>query len=216
MTTSADITSLVVAALTNTTDAGANVFAPRDWPTWDGSYPVVLVSAPEETGESLGRNAPQFTVTTTLRIEARRQLPATDSDVAAASLMDGLQGMREQVKQAVINSTALTAITQQYPFFRSHITTDPSGDQHLGQMVMDLGVEFYQGPEDFYPYPLAEVDQVGIHVDSINVMDPTGTYSNPPFPQAVTPAPRTQGPDGRDEGFLLIPPVLPSRKEEPK
>jgi hypothetical protein len=206
MTTSADITTLVVKALTGTTDAGKNVFAPRDWPTWDGSYPVVLVSAPEEDGASLGRNAPQFTVTTTVRIEARRQLPATASDAAAASLMDGLQAMREQVKQAVINSPDLTKITQQYPFFRSRITTDPSGDEHLGQMVMDLGVEFYQGPEDFWPIPLADITEMDIHVDSINIMDPGGTYTNPPFPQAVTPAPRTQGPDGRDEGYLVINP----------
>jgi hypothetical protein len=213
MTTSADITLLVVEALLNTTDAGTNVFSPRDWPTWDGTYPVVLVTAPEEEGQSLGRNAPQFTVVTTLRIEARRQLPATDSDIAAVLLMDGLQGMRDQVKRAVINSYALTAISQQYPFFRSHIITDPSGDQHLGQMVMDLGVEFYQGPEDFYPYPLATIEQVGIHVDSINVMDPGGTYTDPPFPQAVTPAPRTQGPDGRDEGFLLIPPIPPAKED---
>jgi hypothetical protein len=204
MTTSVDLMQLAITALKGATAAGSNVFSPRDWPTWDGTYPVVLVSAPDEVGESLGRNAPQFTVTTTVRIEARMQTTPMDSDAAASTLMAGLQAMRDEVKRAVINSYDLTKITQQYPFFRSRITTDPSGDQHLGQMVMELGMEFYQGPEDFFPITPVAIDEIGIHVDSINVFDPSGTYPNPPFPQAVTPAPRTQGPDGRDEGYLVI------------
>ena len=212
MTTSAQLMTLTVQALTGTTNAGANVFNPRDWSTWDGSYPVLLISTPREDGDSLGRNTPQFTVTTTVRIEARVQAPATDSDAAATTLLDTLQAMREQVKQAVINSPSIMPLLQQFPFYRSEITTDPSGDQHLGQLVLELGMEFYQGPEDFYPIVTTQIDEFGIHVDSINVFDPSGTYPNPPFPDAVTPAPRTQGPDGRDEGYIVVQPPDTEKK----
>lgn len=206
MTCSTDVMKLAQAALTGTTDAGAKVYTQRDWPTFDGTYPVLFISEAEESGESLGRNAPQFTVVTTLGIEARVQINPDDDDAAAGDALDCLERMREQVKRALINYTPLMAILQQFSYFRSRITTDPSGDQHLGRLTFEIGCEYYQGPEDFYPYPLAQVDQVGIHVDSINVFDPGGTYPNPPFPDAVQPAPRTSGPDGRDEGFLLIPP----------
>lgn len=214
MTTTTDLVTLTVQALTGKTNAGANVFNPRDWPTWDGTYPVVLVSAPKEDGESLGRNAPQFTVTTSMHIEARLQAGATDSDASATSLLGSLQDMREQVKQAVINYPPLMSVLQQYPYYRSNIMTDPSGDQHLGQMVLEIGMEFYQGPEDFYPINPVPLNEIDLHVDSVNIFDPNGTYTNPPFPEAVTPAPRTQGPDGRDEGYLVIDTSSTAKKEK--
>ncbi len=58
--------------------------------------------------------------------------------------------------------------------------------------------------------PPATVDVTTLTVDTdlTNIFDPTGTYPNPPFPSAVTPEPRTSGPDGRAEGGLSF--TLPS------
>jgi hypothetical protein len=205
MTTTIELMDLVVEALNGHTDAGTHVYSPRDWPTFDGSYPVLFIADTEEQADSLGRNAPQFNVTTTVTIEARMQMEPMNQDVSAGLVYDYLGNLREQVKKALINYTPLMTKLQQFSFFRSRIVTDPSGDQHLGRMVFEVGLEFYQGPEDFYPYPFAEVDELHLHVDSKNVFDAGGTYQNPPFPDAVNPAPRTSGPDGRDEGYLVIP-----------
>lgn len=38
-----DIRKMVVLALTNTTDAAARVFSPRDWPTSPVEYPALLI-----------------------------------------------------------------------------------------------------------------------------------------------------------------------------
>jgi hypothetical protein len=205
MTTSTELMALAVEALIGNTDAGAMVYAPRDWPTFDNTYPVLFVSDPEEQGDSLGPNAPQFNVVTTLVIEARSQASPVGDDQGAAFVFDQLEGMRDQIKRALINYTPLMKQLQQFSFFRSRITNDASGDQHLGRLVFEIGLEFYQGPEDFYPYPLNTVDELHLHVDTLNVFDPGGTYPNPPFPDAVTPAPRTTGPDGRDEGYIVVP-----------
>ena len=67
----ADIRGLVVAALKNNTDAGDRVYSPRDWPTMDEDFPVLLVQTPLDVKHSLGRNAPQFTTVTTVRITCR-------------------------------------------------------------------------------------------------------------------------------------------------
>ena len=67
MTTSVDLRLLAVDALKDATTAGAN--SPRDLATWDGDYPMLVVTAPQEDGQGLGRiGAPQFNVTTTLRV----------------------------------------------------------------------------------------------------------------------------------------------------
>jgi len=42
MTTSSDLRAAAVTALTGATAAGGNVFSPRTWPTWNGSYPVLF------------------------------------------------------------------------------------------------------------------------------------------------------------------------------
>src|SRR5260363_273273 len=37
------------------TTAGQNVFSPRDWPTWRGEYPLILVHTPRERKASITR-----------------------------------------------------------------------------------------------------------------------------------------------------------------
>lgn len=205
MTTSADLRLLAASALSSATDAGTNVFAARDWPTWNGSYPVLYLHTPIEEKESLGRNgAPQFTVTATLRISARVQKPTTTTGTGAAAAVVALETLQRQMELALVNNPALMGQLQQFPFVRTEMKVDDDGDQNLAELVMDVGMEFYQGPEDFYPVPTVPLEQITVDADLANVFDATGTYANPPFPQSVEPAPRTSGPDGRAEGGLEI------------
>ncbi|MFW5401702.1 ATP-binding protein, partial [Yersinia sp. 1252 StPb PI] len=56
----AQVRQLVVDAIIGNTDAGNRVYSPRDWPTTEELYPVILVQTLIEEKQSLGRNAPQF------------------------------------------------------------------------------------------------------------------------------------------------------------
>ncbi|HHX9043184.1 TPA: ATP-binding protein, partial [Yersinia enterocolitica] len=62
-----------------------------------------------------------------------------------------LERLREQIERAVINSYDLTRQTQQFARVRSTIDLDSAGEGHLAQLLMELDIEYYQGPEDFYP-----------------------------------------------------------------
>jgi hypothetical protein len=81
--------------------------------------------------------------------------------------------------------------------------TDVSADgaTHVGTMSIALGVEMF---ETFYPDVNAQLAEIDLTADLVNVADPNGTYPDSPFPDAVTPAPRTAGPDGRAEGFVKV------------
>ncbi|KFE38595.1 ATP-binding protein, partial [Yersinia ruckeri] len=72
-----------------------------------------------------------------------------------------LERLRDQVERAVINSYELTRKIQQFARVRSTIDIDSSGEGHMAQLLMELDIEYYQGPEDFYPIdaePLAGID----------------------------------------------------------
>lgn len=200
MTQSADLRTAAQTALTGATDAGTNVFSPLDRPTWSGNYPVIFLSTPEEQKESLGRQgAPQFTATTTLQVIARVSMNQAAADAGAAQAMVELEKLQKQIEVTLINNPALMDLLQQVAFVR--ITKDVNGDgeSNLGELKMDFGLEFYQGPEDFFPIPTSPLETVTIDGDLASVFDPAGTYPNPPFPDSVEPAPRTAGPDGRME-----------------
>ncbi|QWA09793.1 ATP-binding protein [Sodalis ligni] len=159
---SAMVRGLVIAALTGKTDAGDRVYSPRDWATSADMYPALLVQTPFEEKHSLGRNAPQFTTVTTVRITGLLQAldSATDDDGAKKAEI-ALEALREQVERAVINSYDLTRQTQQFKSIRSTIDVSASGEGHTAQMLYELDIEYYQGPEDFYPVesvPLAGID----------------------------------------------------------
>ena len=205
MTDSAQLRALAVTALVGNTLAGQNVFSAKTWPTWSGQYPVLYLHTPKERKESLGPNAPQFTVTTTLRISARVRKQPTADGVGAERATEDLEQMYLQIQKALINNPALMRSLQQFPFIDMEMDLDGmSSDSDVGEMVVDVGMEFYQGPEDFYPIELDDLEQVAMTVDAVNVVDKTGTYPDPPFPNAVTPAPRTEGPDGRAEGGMTF------------
>jgi hypothetical protein len=54
--------------------------------------------------------------------------------------------------------------------------------------------------------PFAPLTTLDIHVDTVQPVDRFGTYPAPTAPPYTpAPAPRTEGPDGRDEGALTIP-----------
>ncbi|SEJ21620.1 hypothetical protein SAMN04244572_03148 [Azotobacter beijerinckii] len=223
MTTTADMRALAAEALKGRTDAGLNVFSARTWPTWDGQYPLLYLHTPAEDMESLGRHAPQFTVTATLKISARVRVPQQTDNAGAAQAQLALEQIQDQAKRALINNPALMSRLQQFPFIRSEFREDGEGGSELAELVMEVGMEFYQGPEDFYPLedeappqpvdavteiasiqPIVPLDEISITEDLINVADATGTYPDAAFPDAVAPAPRSEGPDGRAEGGITI------------
>jgi len=164
---SATIRTLTVAALkAAATDAGDRVYSPRDWPTTSADYPVLLVQTPFDHKHSMGRNAPQFTSVTTVRITGRVEAFDTDTNNGAGLAEEAAEQLRLQVEQGVINSFELTRQTQQYKEVRSTIDVDSSGDSHIGQLLYEIDVEYFQGPEDFFPVesvPLNGIDlQVGM------------------------------------------------------
>lgn len=171
MTTTADLRPIVLEALNGATAAGANVFSPLDWPTWNGDYPLLFVTTPDEDAEGHGPNgAPQFTVTATLRVVARVVAPASANDQGAAVVYAQLETLRDQIKVAVINYSGLMPLLQQFPFYRTRMSVQAEGEQHTGEVVVDIGLQFYQGADDFQVatgQPIEGVD--------MQVQEPAGT-----------------------------------------
>jgi hypothetical protein len=145
------------------TDAAARVYAPRDWPTWDNQYPCIFVSGPREKKASLGRStAPEFTVVSTVRIVARTQALGAIEDGGAGVVEAELWALQRQIEVAIINSPSLMPLLQQYPSVDSETGINSDGKQHLGELVMEVAMEYYQGPEDFYPVDGPELTQVNV------------------------------------------------------
>ena len=210
MTTSADIRALFVTALKGATDAGQSVFSPYDWPTSSGSYPLILVHARKERKVSLGPNTPEFDVYTTVEIVARTKSPAQVGDVGSAIALGAAEALKLQIETALINNPLIWSDPaggqriEQFTSLDSEINTNSEGEMPMAELAMSIEVKFYQGPELFFPIPTNPLQTLAINADMAQPFDANGTYSNPPFPSAVNPAPRTSGPDGRNEGALNI------------
>ncbi|MBK0004377.1 ATP-binding protein [Erwinia sp. S38] len=146
-----EVRLLVIDALKNKTDAGDRIYSPRDWPTTSEQYPAILVQTPIDVKNSLGRNVPQFTTVTTVRITGRLQeFDDEQEDNGAEKAEEALEQLREQVERAVINGYELTRKIQQFRQVRSTIDVDAGGEGHTAQLLMELDIEYYQGPEEFF------------------------------------------------------------------
>jgi len=206
MTQTADLLALAVTALQGAdTLAGARVYSARTWSTNTGQYPLIYCKAPSEEKESLSRNGPpQFNVVATLKICGRVQVGALPDGQSAALLEQQMGALGQQIHVALINNPSIQKLIQRTSFVHTDQAITQEGSKETGEVEVSMGLEFYQGPEDFYDLPVYDLDTLGLTVDLVNRFDPAGTYADPPFPDAVNAAPRTSGPDGRAEGGLTI------------
>ncbi|HHL0959920.1 TPA: ATP-binding protein [Serratia marcescens] len=156
-----ELRALAVKALMGKTLAAQRVYAPRDWSTRDDDYPLLLVQTLYEEKYSLGRNAPQFNTVTTLQIAARIAEFDGEFDDGAMKAQLQLETLKEEIERCLINSYELTRQIQQFKQVRSKIDLNATGDGHIGQLLVEMDIEYYQGPEYFYPIeaePLKGVD----------------------------------------------------------
>ncbi|ECY3258280.1 ATP-binding protein [Salmonella enterica subsp. enterica serovar Alachua] len=161
----AGIRDLAVAALKGKTDAGDRVFSPRDWPTFSGDYPAILIQTHADEKRSLGRNTPQFNTTTTLRITARLDAFDSEDEANGATKAElALEKIEDQIVRALINSYELTRLTQQYSSVTSQVDVNSEGSGHIGQLLMLVAIEYFQGPADFYPVKINELQGIDVTV----------------------------------------------------
>lgn len=187
------------------TAAGERVFSWRTWPTAGGILPALLVYTEGESGQSIGPHGPPtFTSTITLKVVGQAE-GATEVAASALAL-----AMAQQVRNCLLRNQAFRHSNGVQEFTGYHYSANATaeGKRFVGQMTFALEAQVFQVFEPEYDAagtPIApDLTGVDVHLDAVNVYDPTGSYPGAVFPAAVQPAPRDNGPDGRDEAGARI------------
>lgn len=182
----------VVAALQRH-DVARTILSPGDWTSQPEKLPAVLVRVTRGGKEQLYAGQSNFTTVITIELETRV------SANTAIGAQDELDALDARLEQALLSSSLIRLVQrlqiETESEFSSEARTHLAGTRW--QLRCELMEQFMPELEDL---PLEGVD---VHVDLVNHFDKTGTYATP-FPDAVAPAPRGAGPDGRDEGGLSI------------
>jgi hypothetical protein len=118
-----------------------------------------------------------------------------------ALTQDALESLAEQVEGLIFGWTPLVQLVSKFANVQSDVAISTQGNRPVGIVDIKIACETV---ETFAPFEQpVDLRELGLHLDFQTVaVDGTGTYVYPPFPDAVTAAPRTSGPDGRDEGRL--------------
>lgn len=199
----------VVAALQGI--PGLAVDSPGDWNTPPAKLPSALVRVSGDRKESQGPQLPTFTTSVSLDIVLRVQA------LSAAAAQDSLEALGYTVEQQLLTNYAVIGMLQQVASIETEVEITSEGREHIARASMRVVGELFESfdPTEAAPAPstwpvvpaaTVPLDSIGLHADLTNVFDPSGTYAPsadaPPY--TPTPAPRTSGPDGRDEGALDI------------
>ncbi|AHE72791.1 hypothetical protein M942_08630 [Enterobacter ludwigii] len=162
---SALLREMAVIALRGNTLAEHRVYSPRDWATREDSYPLILVQTVHEQKFSRGRNSPQFDTVTTLQIAARlEEFDGEQFDDGAMKAQLNLERVKEEIERAVINSYEITRRIQQFKHVRSQLSLTPEGEGHFGQLIIEMDIEYFQGPDDFYPIGGDELEELYLEI----------------------------------------------------
>jgi len=188
----------LAALLAADTDAKKNCYE-YDWPVGEEKLPAVLINWETEHKTSMSRAQPNFTTVATLRLLIR--LMANTK----AQVREATDRLVWQVEQALLTNYNLRLEVQQFVFVTTTGDIDSNTGKHIAEYRMDIGLEFFEDQNQYPAIPSTPLTQINATLDALNRFDPTGTYPDPPFPDSVKPAPRTEGPDGRSEGTLVIP-----------
>lgn len=208
MTTQVQCQALVVAALDGATDALDRVFTPRTWPTAPGVMPILLVTPGKETKRGKGRSVTQFDVIGVVRVQGRVYAKSGAEDAGAVAALAAVQTLQRQIEVAVIAEPNLRRVVQAFASVESQVSIGKEGELTFGEVLVDFGLDYYQGPEDFHPLEGEPLETLAVFADLLNVFSPTGDFTDEPqatpFVADAEPAPRTSGPDGRAEGAFIV------------
>jgi hypothetical protein len=175
---------------------GVTVYSPGDWNVAAAKLPAIKLRQGKDRKESNGVSG-STSFTTTSGFEIKVELSAASGPAALLAA----ETLGAQIEEVIFKSIQLRALAQDFPFCDTETEVTADGETHIAGLSILLGVRF---PEMFYPDINTQLLEVDLTADLTNVADPNGTYPDPPFPDAVTPAPRTAGPDGRAEGFVKV------------
>ena len=102
-TTSDVIQARLLECIGEKTDAGARVFAPRDWPTRGDKFPMILVQTPYEKISRQGAGDAIFDATTIVRVIGRVDTIASEDDEGAVVALADLARLQRQIEYAAVN-----------------------------------------------------------------------------------------------------------------
>jgi len=179
-----------------TTISGVTVYSPGDWNLTAPKLPAIKLRQGKDHKESLG-DIGETQFKTTSFFEIRLEVSAKSGEAALLSL----ETYGALIEEAIFKSIPLRSITQDFPICSTETDVTADGALHFGGLSIQLGIQY---PEVFDPDVNTTLQRMTIDADLVNVVDKQGTYPDAPFPDAVQPAPRTEGPDGRAEGGLDI------------
>ena len=184
--------------------------SPGDWSVPESRLPAIILRTGPESKASFNRGMPEFTTTCALEVRALVQA------ATAEQAQDDIESLWYAVENALLLNWSLVRIVQQFTTVDSVLDIRDEGARHIAGIAGTFQCEYAEiydptaevpapglWPDD--PPPPVPLERFTTTIDATNVADPTGTYSDAPFPDSVVPAPRTHGPDGRSEGDLDIP-----------
>lgn len=189
----------------------ATIDSPGDWNTPPEVMPAVLIRTPADRKMGVVKGMAEFTTTVTLEIEAR--LEATTETAA----QDQIEALCYAIENALFTDYNVIGMIQQVSSVDTQTEITATGARHTGAIKMSISVEMFEAYDPMVAAPAAStwpvqppatvpLTSVGLHADLAGTYDPSGTYTPSADAPAYTPvpAPRTTGPDGRDEGSLDI------------
>lgn len=170
MTMKADLRLACAQILRGATDAGQMVFTPGDWPTYTQEFPVIRVSSPHDEKTSYGPGTIEFLGVCTIRFLLQVETRAKTADAGSSLAEQLLERLEAQVLGLIIGHPVLMtqpppnsgARISQFPSIRSEIRVTDEGERHLGSCQLDIEMEYYSGPEDFYGPDGAEIKSIQI------------------------------------------------------
>lgn len=194
------------------TVAEGRVYMPMDWPVEEIDIPILKISGPTEHKQSAGKGGINFNTACAIEVTGEVSRLAEPDNASAAIILQALGFFQREIELAVIGDPTIfggknPALVSQLVSVQTKYATTSAGKMARGAISMTFTFEFFQGREDFQLPTTTAIDRFHIYTDLINVADPNGTYT-PPLDYTPTPAPRTEGPDGRIEGEMeiIIPP----------
>jgi hypothetical protein len=124
----------------------------------------------------MGRNVPQFNVTTTIEIIARTKSPGYAGDLGSVAALAAAETLKAQIETELINNPAIWVLPdgsqriQQFSSVESELSTNSEGEMPIAELLMTIEVEFFQSADDFFPIPITPLQGM-----DVTVQQPDGT-----------------------------------------